>query len=140
MAFTSYATVTDINAYLQNAVADLWGEDEDRAEDALVRAAREVNERLLGLDRFADDDIPLPVESDGKYAEVLIRLNVYHAIWLQVSSAYAGEAFERHWDWLRIAMNQTWARIEEGMYKFGGEAGDSASAEGPQIHLIRKSV
>lgn len=140
MPFTSYATLTDINAYVNNAVDELWGNDEDRATDALLRGAREVNERLRGMDRFAVADIPVGVEADGSYAEILIRLNVYHAVWLAVTSAYAGEAFDRHWDWLRININQAWKNLEDGVYLFGGEVSEKSTQASKEIHLRRQTV
>jgi len=74
MSFTSYALVADISAYVPDALADLWSDDEDDALDALQRAARAINDRFRGMDKF--DTVPIEEEDDG-YAEILIELNVY---------------------------------------------------------------
>lgn len=135
MAFTSYATVTDIQSYVPQALPDLWENDPESAQDALTRGARNINERLKGLDRIVT--VPVAVEPDGSYAEILIRLNVYEAVWLAVSGLYAGEAFDEQWAWLIVHIRDAWTGIEKGKFQFGDEV--STSSESVMVRTQRVS-
>lgn len=136
MAFIAYATVEDIRSYVPTAIADLWEHDEDAARDTLRRAAKKINERLGGMERFTV--VPVETEDDGSYAEVLIETNVYEALWLRVTGVYAGEAFEDHWAWLRLRRNELWKGIEEGTFSFGSEP-EAAAGGGVAVHTKRAS-
>lgn len=136
MAFDAYATVDDIRAYVPTAIDDLWEHDEVRAKDSLVRAAKKINERFSGMDRFTI--IPIEEETGGGYAEVLIELNVYEALWIRVSGIYAGEAFEDTWAWIRIRLSKIWEGIEGGKFSFGSEP-EAAGGGGIAIHTRRAS-
>jgi len=136
MAFDAYATVGDIRAYVPTAIDDLWEHDEPTAKDSLVRAAKKINERFAGMERFTI--IPIAVEDSGDYAEVLVELNVYEALWIRVSGIYAGEAFEDTWAWIRIRLNQLWSGIEAGTFSFGSEP-EAAAGGGIAIHTRRVS-
>jgi len=136
MAFSAYATVEDIRAYVPTAIDDLWEHDETQARDSLVRAAKKINERISGLDRFSV--VPIAVEDDGGYAEILIELNVYEALWIRVSGIYAGEAFEETWAWIRIRLGQIWKGVEDGTFSFGSEP-EAASSGSVAIYTRRSS-
>lgn len=139
MPFTSYATISDMEEYAPGMADQFWGSDSTKVADALSRASRKVNEWLRGLDRFEDGDIPVAQESDGSYAEVLIELTVYMAVWAKVKGEMAGEAFEDHWAWLPAGIREIKSEISKGAYSFGGSGGE-ASAGSPFIVLRRRSV
>jgi len=136
MTFVAYATVTDIRAYMPTGVDDLWEHDEDNAADSLRRAARKINERFAAMERFTV--IPIEAEDDGDYAEVLVELNVYEALWDRVRGLYAGEAFEEQWAWIRIRLNTMWTGIENGQFSFGSEP-EAAASGGVAVHTRRSS-
>jgi hypothetical protein len=137
MAFVSYATVKDLMAYVPEALDSLMRGDEQFATDLLRRAARVMNEKLLGIDRV--ETVPVPVEDDGAYAEVLVRTNVYEAVWLGVSGEYAGEAFDSQWRWVRIQISEAWDDVESGKFSFGSEPLQS-KAGAKVVHLHRAST
>lgn len=137
MPFVSYATKADVDVYVPGASADLWASDESAITGALQRAARKINERLEGMDRFSV--IPVLAEDDGNYAEVLVELNVYLAVWARVKGLYAGEAFEDQWAWLRVSIREIWADIESGKYSFGSEP-KSATAGAYVLETRRSSL
>lgn len=138
MAFTSYAAAADVDSYLAGAKDGLWGGVTADVEDSLARAAKKINERLRGLDRFSDDGVPIAQESDGAYAEVLVQLNVYMAIQNQLKSTQGGEVFEDKWKWLFVEIRDIWKAIEDGKYKFGSEPAESSSGA-KAIELGRSS-
>jgi hypothetical protein len=133
-----YATVADIQSYVPQAVAELWDGTGANAVASLLRASRKIDERLGGLDRFAASEIPVPVESDSKYPEILIKLNTYEAVWDRVQGVYAGEAFSESWAWLPANIKSMWLDIERGVYRFGTTP-SSASAGSPAFQLGRSS-
>ena len=133
MPFTAYATAEDIEEYVLGASEGLWGGSAEDAESSLARAAKEINERLGGLDRIST--VPIEEGDDG-YAEVLIKLNVYMAVYNRVAAVSAGELFEDNWEWIRILINQIWSNIEKGIYRFG-DAPEESSASAKMIHLGR---
>jgi len=136
MSFVAYATVEDIRAYVPTAIDDLWEHNEVKAKESLRRAAKKINERFGGIDRFTV--IPIAVEDDGSYAEVLVELNVYEALWMRVSGVYAGEAFDEQWAWIRIRLNVLWTGIEGGVFSFGSEP-EAAAGGGVAVHTRRVS-
>ena len=120
MSFTAYAATSDVEHYIPGATRDLWQHDATEVASALAKAARQMNERLGGLDRFATSSIPMAVEDDGAYAEVLIQLNVYEAVLAKVMGTHAGENLD-HWRTWIIRKNHLWDGIESGRYRFGAE-------------------
>lgn len=138
MAFTSYATAAEVEIYVPTATAGLWGGVSVNLTASLARAAREINEVLGGLDRFADGTLPIAVDDDGLYPEVLIKLNVYVAVFNQVAGTHAGEIFEDHWVWLSRMIRDIYRGIEGGKYRFGSEP-DAASSGSQVIELGRAS-
>jgi hypothetical protein len=136
MSFEAYATVDDVRAYVPTAIDDLWEHDETKATDSLRRSAKKVNERFSGMERFTI--IPIAVEDDGDYAEILVELNVYEALWTRVSGIYAGEAFDEQWAWIRIRLNQIWNGVEDGTFSFGSEP-EAAAGGGKAVYLHRSS-
>jgi hypothetical protein len=136
MAFVAYATVDDIRAYVPTAVDDLWEHDEDKAQDSLRRAAKKINEQLGGMERFTV--LPIEEEVGGGYAEILIELNVYEALWVRVSGIYAGEAYDDNWAWIRMRLNNIWGGIEAGDFSFGSEP-EAAAGGGVAVHTRRAS-
>ena len=136
MTFVAYATVDDIRAYVPTAIDDLWEHNEDKARDSLRRAAKRINERFSGMERITV--IPIEQETGDVYAEVLIELNVYEALWDIVRGVYAGEAFDEQWAWIRIRLNTIWSGIEEGTYSFGSEP-EAVAGGGVAVHTRRSS-
>lgn len=137
MAF-SYANGGDLETYVPGMVANFWGNEAGDVNDALERASRIVNEWLKGLQRFADSDIPIPVESDGNYAEVLVRLTVYEAAWTKVQAELAGEAFTEHWAWLPENIRLLRTGIANGDYRLGDF--EESVQKHPVVNLTRKST
>lgn len=141
MPFTSYADAGDVEVYVKGSIVGLWGGDDitDTADtiDSLGRAAREINDKLRGLDRFSADGVPIEAEDDGSYAEILIKLNVYTAVYNQVASTHAGEIFEDHWKWLRDSLALIWKGIKSGEYQFGSEPDEATS--GSKVFEIGRS-
>jgi len=136
MTFNAYAAVEDIRAYVPTAIDDLWEHDEVKAKDSLRRAAKKINERFSGMDRFTV--IPIEEETGGGYAEILIELNVYEALWVRVSGIYAGEAYDEAWAWIRIRLNGIWSGVEAGKFSFGTEP-EQASGSSVAVHTRRAS-
>lgn len=139
MAFVSYAQADDVDVYVPGITAQLWDNEAQDIEDSLKRAARKINEWLRGLDRFKDSTIPVAEEGDGEYAEILIELNVYMAIWQVVSGTMAGEAFEDHWNWVAAKIRDIKTGIRKGEYSFSAEPG-KASGGSPSVTLQRVTV
>lgn len=138
MAFTAYATNADIETYVPGAIDDLWSGDNEKSTDALERVSRGINSWLKGLDRFLDSDIPLDVDDDGEYAEVLIELTVYSAVWQIVRGVMAGEAFADHWGWVPQNIREIKRAIRKGEYELSGQVESTAGS--PVILLQRSSV
>jgi hypothetical protein len=136
MPFTSYADVTDLRVYVSDALDALFDGNEETAAGVLKRAARDMNERLGGLDRITT--IPVAVEDDGEYAEILKRLNVYMAVWIGVGDKYAGEQFSDQWAWVNTNVLDAWKGIEAGKYSFGDEEA-ATSADSHSVFLGRTS-
>lgn len=128
MPFTAYATSDDVEKYIKGAVEALWIADSTDVDNSLARASREINEKLRGLERFADGGVPIDTEDDGSYAEVLIKFTVYTAVYNQLASTRAGELFEEHWKWLIQVLKDIWSGIKKGEYQFGPDPASSASA------------
>lgn len=137
MPFTAYATPADVEAYVPSATRDLWGGDRDAVQDSLERAARRLNERFGGLDRYTT--IPVEAEEDGNYAEVLVQMNVYEAIVVRVSGIQAGEAFEEYWRPFVTHWQSLWTGIVEGEYSFGSLPEETSAAD-KIIYLGRASI
>lgn len=134
----AYAGEADVSAYIPAAVEEIWGGDIDMVTDSLDRASNKIDDRLRGLDRFSDDEIPVAAES-GSYPEILIKLNVYEAVWQRVTGTRAGEAFEEHWSWIPSTIRDIWGAIEAGRYAFG-ESGEEGATQGSySVGLRRKS-
>lgn len=133
-AFTSYAEAADVEEYVRGATAGLWGDVDNDLTASLVRAAREINERLAGLDRIT---VPVEEGEDG-YAEVLIKLNVYVAVYNRVASTHAGEIFEDNWKWLRAMIADIYKKIEDGVFRFGTDD-DEAISSGTRVFEIGRA-
>ena len=139
MPFTSYAVRADVDLYIPNLTHELWSGDGSDVDASLSRAARQINEFLRGLGRVANDEIPVGLEADGSYPEVLIELNVYLAVWQVVTGTMAGEAFEDHWAWVAAKLNDLKRGIREGEYSFSALTQDIGSASSI-VSLSRNSV
>lgn len=137
MPFTSYAEPADVEAYVPSASRDLWGGDKNAVQDSLTRAAKRINERFGGLDRFTT--IPIEVEDDEEYAEILIEFNVYEAILSRVYGVYSGEDAEDYWRQFAQRYSMIWTGIVEGEYVFGALP-EEASHDDKIIYLGRSSV
>lgn len=135
-AFT-YATAEDAEVYLPNVTSELWAGDSDALNASLVRASKEVNERLGGLDRFSEADLPIEEGEDG-FPEVLIKITVYTALYNQVCGTHSGELFEDHWRWLFTVIRDIWIALEKGVYRFGQNP-DASSSGSSAITLGRAS-
>ena len=136
MSFTSYASANDLEAYVPGSVQGLWSDDKPKADDSLARASREVNEWLGGLDRISE--IPIEVDDDDRYPEVVIKLTVYTAVYNQVAGTHAGEIFEDHWRWLIQIIRDIKASIEKGRYRFSSDP-SSVSSGSSVIEIGRAS-
>lgn len=139
MPFTSYATRTDVDHYIPNITHQLWDSDGSDVDTALVKAARKINEYLRGLNRIPDNEIPIGLESDGSYPEVLIELNVYEAVWQVVTGTMAGEAFEDHWSWVAAKVRDLKMAIRDGAYSFAATSTDVGSSS-TVVQLGRNSI
>lgn len=139
MAFTTYATRTDVGVYVPRAIEQVWLGDTAAVDDQLERASREINEWLLGQEKFTTSDIPIGLEADGKYPETLVKLTVYMAIWEAVAGRFAGEAFEDRWRWVRVMISETKSGIEMGKFRFSS-VGDASSAGAYAASLVRRTV
>jgi len=139
MPFTAYATRADVDHYIPNITHELWSSDGADVDLALSKAARKINEFLKGLNRIPDSEIPLGLESDGAYPEVLIELNVYEAVWQVVTGTMAGEAFEDHWSWIAAKVRDLKMGIRDGAYSFGPVETDIGT-NSTLVSLARNSV
>jgi hypothetical protein len=139
MPFTDYATRADVDHYIPNITHELWGSDGADVDLALTKAARKINEFLKGLNRIPDSEIPLGLEDDGAYPEVLIELNVYEAVWQVVTGTMAGEAFEDHWSWVASKVRDLKMSIRDGVYTFG-PADTDIGTNSTLVSLARNSV
>lgn len=135
--FVSYAGVTDVNFYVPNAVADLWGGHAEDVADALRRSARRMNEQFAGMDKF--DVLPFEEEDDGEYAEILVELNVLDAVLTHIMGINAGMQTEEDWRSYLVRRDSIWAGIIDGLYSFGSEPLDTTSGA-TEVFLSRASV
>ena len=139
MPFTSYAVRADVDHYIPNITHELWAGDGTDVDTSLVKSARKINEFLRGLNRIPNSEIPIGLEDDGSYPEVLIELNVYIAVWQVVTGTMAGEAFEEHWAWVAAKVRELKKAIRDGDFSFGATSVDAGSSS-TVVSLGRNSV